>query len=136
MTEKQTTLSLNKPSIKISGGDLIIIMFAILCTVWLYWQYGSNNSALASQAKIIAQGKEFTVVSLYENRIINVPGPQGITVVEVRDGAVRCKISPGTQHICERAGWLRHGGERAVSIPNRVMIQVLGDNPRYDSISY
>lgn len=118
-------------------GDFLVIFGAIFLLGWLYWQqWGSDGVRHANQAKISVQGSEYAVVSLFENRVINVPGPGGITVVEIRDGAIRCAKSPGYNRICERAGWLRYGGETAISLPNQVVIQVLSVDPRYDTINF
>ncbi|GMR08425.1 MAG: hypothetical protein BMS9Abin26_1430 [Gammaproteobacteria bacterium] len=119
----------------ITRGDMIVIVFALLLLLGLYSQLWRTGEA-STKARILSQDGEYAVVSLYEDRIIKVPGPAGITVVEVRDGAIRCAASPGPNRICQRAGWMRYGGEVAVSLPNRVVIQILADNPRYDGISF
>jgi hypothetical protein len=116
-------------------ADFLVICCALLLLPFLYAQYWTAPTP-ASQARIVAGGAEFALVSLHEDQVVEVPGPVGITTVEVREGRIRCAESPGPQRICQQAGWLSHGGETAVSLPNRVIVQVLADDPRYDSIHF
>ena len=51
-------------------------------------------------------------------------------------GRVRVLKSPGPYQVCMRAGWLRDSGESAVCLPNQVVVQVTGPNPRFDSINF
>ena len=116
-------------------GDLVVILLGLLFVGGLHLMSGTGDGP-ADSVRIIAGGEEYAVLPLAADRRIDVPGPLGITVVEVRDGAARCAASPGPNGICQRAGWLRHSGETAVSLPNRVLIQVTGGTPRYDSIVF
>lgn len=116
-------------------GDAFVILLGALFVAMLHagqWQGGGP----ADRVRIVAGENEFAVLPLSTDRVVDVPGPLGVTVVEVRDGAVRCAASPGAQGICQRAGWLRDSGDMAVSLPNRVLIEVLGGMPRYDSINF
>lgn len=119
----------------VTRGDIVVILLAALLVAGLHsgqWRDGGP----ADRVRIVTGEAEFAVLSLAADRVVDVPGPLGTTVVEIRDGAARCAASPGAQGICQRAGWLRHGGDIAVSLPNRVLIEVLGGAPRYDSINF
>jgi hypothetical protein len=116
-------------------ADLLVVACALALLPFLYARYWVDAGP-ASEALILAGGAEFATVPLHEDRLIEVPGPLGVTTVEVREGRIRCASSPGPQRICERAGWLSHGGESAISLPNRVVIEVLAVDPRYDSINF
>jgi len=119
----------------ITRGDKLIIVCAGLLLYFAFSELWTRDVS-SGQARILSEGAEYAVVSLQQERVLRVPGPAGFTVVEVRDGAIRCAESPGWQQICQRAGWLRQGGEVAVSLPNRVVIQVLSEDPRYDAINF
>lgn len=95
-----------------------------------------GGDARPTQARVLVEGREVLRVSLADAGRYAVDGPAGTTVLEVRDGRIRCVASPGPQHLCERAGWLAHAGEATVGLPNRVSIEVLGRDRRYDSVSY
>ncbi|WP_038052152.1 NusG domain II-containing protein [Thioalkalivibrio sp. ALJ1] len=69
-------------------------------------------------------------------RVLEIQGPAGITRVEIEPGRARCADSPGRQNICESSGWLQAHGDVAVSLPNRLTLQVLGAEPGFDSMHY
>ncbi|MDD3518587.1 MAG: NusG domain II-containing protein [Chromatiales bacterium] len=116
-------------------ADGIVIACALGFVGALYGQFWGGGTS-SGEARIVAGSDEFGRYSLFEERRIEVPGPAGTTVVEVRDGAVRCAESPGPNRVCQQAGWLRHGGEMAVSLPNRVLIEVVAADRRFDSVNF
>lgn len=116
-------------------GDALVILLAAALVATAYALLWSPSTP-ASQVRIVSGEREIARLPLDEPRRLEVPGPAGITVVEIRDGAARCAASPGSRGICQRAGWLRQAGDMAVSLPNHVLIEVLGDRERYDSINH
>jgi hypothetical protein len=118
-------------------GDALVILAAALITGWTYTQFWVDPGGAAAEVRIVAGGEEFARLPLDTDARIDVPGPAGITLVEITDGAARCARSPGSQGICQRAGWLRVAGDTAVSLPNRVLIEVIGKaEPSFDSVNY
>jgi hypothetical protein len=77
-----------------------------------------------SKVHITAEGTEYAVVPLNEDRIINVPGPLGKTTVEIKGGRVRVLDSPCPNKICVSQGWIERPGETIICLPNRVSITV------------
>lgn len=74
---------------------------------------------------------------LASDRMIEVEGPLGRSVVEVRDGAARFVSSPCRQQICVRSGWHRHAGAVAACVPNRISFKLSGGSDSgYDGYSY
>ncbi|MFO7953427.1 NusG domain II-containing protein [Thioalkalivibrio sp.] len=96
--------------------------------------YGPSGDA---RALVISQaGTEPRHEPLDRARVLEIRGPAGITRVEIEPGRARCAESPGRQDICEASGWLQAHGEVAVSLPNRLTLQVLGTEPGFDSMHY
>lgn len=118
-------------------GDTLVIVAAVLLVGWSYTQFWGTETSTGSEVRIIAGSEEFARLPLNTDIRVEVPGPAGVTLVEIADGAARCARSPGSAGICQRAGWLREAGDMAVSIPNRVLIEVLGEADRhFDSINF
>ncbi len=70
-------------------------------------------------------------------RRIEVEGPLGHSVIEIRDGAARFLSSPCRQQICVRSGWHRHAGAVAACVPNRISFKLSGGGDSdYDGLSY
>ncbi len=59
---------------------------------------------------------------------IGVPGPLGVTVVEVGRASVRIAASPCPRQICVRTGPVRRPGGVSACLPNRVAVRVLGES--------
>ncbi|EHQ51808.1 MULTISPECIES: NusG domain II-containing protein [Ectothiorhodospira] len=116
-------------------ADAFVILMAVLLVAGSYaWLW--TPATPATQVRVVAGDREIARLPLDQPRQLEVSGPAGITVVEIRDGAARCAASPGSQGICQQAGWLRQAGDMAVSLPNRVIIEVLGDEWVFDSVNY
>ncbi|WP_018138140.1 MULTISPECIES: NusG domain II-containing protein [unclassified Thioalkalivibrio] len=90
----------------------------------------------ASMLVITQTGEPPRQEPLDRTREIEIQGPAGITRVQIEPGRARCADSPGTRNICENSGWLQRHGEIAVSLPNRLTLQVQGRGPGYDSLHY
>lgn len=116
-------------------GDWLVLAMAALLLATLYsalWVDGGRGS----EARILVDGKPWARLDLFQNQYLDVPGRLGISRITVRDGAVRFVDSPCPTHACVHQGWLKDGGEVAVCLPNRVSVEVVGDNPRFDSITF
>ncbi|MGD8430280.1 MAG: NusG domain II-containing protein [Ectothiorhodospiraceae bacterium] len=114
--------------------DRVILALALALVAGLYvtiWQGGD-----ATAATIWVDGEQRTVLPLTRERTIRVSGVLGESVIQVGRGRIRVVSSPGPRKICVRAGWLRHPGESAICLPNRVVVQVVGDTPGYDGINF
>lgn len=116
-------------------GDYLV--FALVAAVltgsyWLFW----GGWARAGLAEITIHGKHWRNVELFQEQIIHVPGKLGDSILEVRDGRIRFIHSPCTQKLCIQQGWLELGGASATCLPNEVNVQVLSDNPSFDSMNF
>lgn len=119
----------------IGRGDCVIVLCALALMAGLYlglWTPAGHGT----EVSIWVAGEERHRLPLNEDRLLDVTGAIGISTVEVRDGRVRVLKSPGPYQVCMRAGWLRDSGESAVCLPNQVVVQVTGPNPRFDSINF
>ena len=119
----------------LTRGDWLALSLAAALLSALYaglWYAGGRGT----EARVLVDGKPWARLDLFQDQDLDVPGRLGISHIAVRDGAVRFVDSPCPTHECVHQGWLREGGEAAVCLPNRVSVQVLGENPRFDSISF
>jgi hypothetical protein len=116
-------------------GDGIVMLSALILLVFLYSSYW-RDAYLGNQAVIMAGNKHWMNVDLYQTQYLDVPGPLGISKLEVEDGKIRFVQSPCDTKQCIHQGWIKHGGEVAACLPNEVTVQILGTDPKYDSIGY
>ena len=56
--------------------------------------------------------------------------------IEIKNGAIRVAESDCPKGICKQAGWVRTPGRTIMCVPNRVLIQLKGEQKGYDAESY
>ena len=112
------------------GGPLLtwadrLVLYALVgCGVVLL--AASWGGSAGGTARIRGAGGYARVVRLDEDARYEVPGPLGVSVVEVRRGSVRMVSSPCPGHVCKRMGPADDAGETIVCVPNGVAVTVLG----------
>lgn len=107
------------------GGTLVALLFATL------WQ-----SEPAGKVRIRAGDTVFATLSLAQKRTLDVPGPLGISRIEIDNGRARVASDPGRHQYCVKQGWLSRAGEVAMCLPNQVSVELLGGEKAYDSLNY
>jgi len=120
---------------KLSIGDLVVLLATLLVVVALYLYYWQGNAS-AQQAIVMVSGKFWSNIDLHENQTIEIPGKLGTSIVSIRNGKIRFESSPCTTKQCIHQGWLHQGGEFAACLPNEVSVQIVGPDPRFDSINF
>ncbi|QSI76795.1 MULTISPECIES: NusG domain II-containing protein [Niveibacterium] len=118
----------------IRPGDYLVLLLAAVLVGMLgrhFWRGGE-----ADRAEIRAAGKLFATVPLSAPQVITVPGPLGLTKIEVDIGRARVASDPGPRQYCVRQGWLSTAGAVAICAPNEVTLALLARQPAYDSLGY
>lgn len=119
----------------LTRGDWLVLALVAVLLPALYAGFRVGGGR-GSEAHILVDGRPWARLDLFQNQELDVPGRLGISHIAVQDGAVRFVDSPCPTRFCVHQGWLRKGGDVAVCLPNRVSVEVLGDNPRFDSITF
>ncbi len=85
-----------------------------------------SREAMPKGSDVIVEigGKTAYAFALDTDRTFQVPGPFGITVVEIKDRKVRVKEAHCPNRLCEKQGWVARGA--IVCLPNRIVISVGG----------
>lgn len=111
-------------------GDWLVLAagLALLVALWVQGAGQAGDQVIIKQA-----GRVFLQTSLRLNRLVEVPGPLGVTRVEIKDGRVRVLADPSPRQLCVHQGWVGPGGA-ALCLPNRVSVERGGIV--YDSLNY
>lgn len=115
-------------------GDVLVILLSIVCVVCLFttlWQ-----RAPANRVQIMQGDKIVGTYSLNQTRDIHVHGAKGESIIQIADGRARFMTSPCTNQYCVHQGWLSRAGQAAVCLPNELIVQLLGAQKPFDSLSY
>lgn len=119
----------------IRPGDIVLLLAALtMLPLMAQWCWSQQQAA---RVRIYQDGKLFAELDLLAQRRIEIPGPLGMTIVEVRGGQARIASDPSPRQYCVRAGWLDQAGQSAICLPNRTSIELVGQGgPVFDSLNY
>lgn len=115
-------------------GDYLVAALAVLACVSsaiMLWQGGAPDRVV-----IRSGGEVFATLPLNVPRMLEVPGPLGVTVVEVQSGRARVARDPGLRQYCVLQGWLQRAGSVAICAPNQVSVSLAGGRGEYDALAY
>lgn len=115
-------------------GDYVVLAIAAVACVGsalALWQGGAPDKAV-----VRAGGQVFAEVGLNRARVVEVPGPLGVTRIEIEPGRARVASDPGPRQYCVRQGWLSRSGATAICAPNQVSLSLTGGASDYDSLNY
>ena len=107
-------------------GSLFVVMLTL--TLW--------GGDLADKAIIRSGGKIFREAPLSRDQQIEVPGPLGVSIINIQQRKARIASDPSPRQYCVRQGWLQLAGEIALCLPNQVSLELVGGKKKYDSLNY
>ena len=121
------------PRITVADGVVIALALALLPYLYLtYWGAATQGT----QARILRGGEQIALVSLHEHKRLSIEGELGTSELEIKNGMIRFINSPCRNKQCVHSSWVSLGGDFIVCLPNRISVQVVGREPRFDSINF
>lgn len=123
-------------------GDLLLISgIVILAVLFLGWNtFGarlSMNQQLTAVIKHDGQVLKQINLSQLKNPETLTYNYEGIKQVIVAErGQIRFSESDCPDKICVKTGWLNKPGDKSVCMPSKVVITIIGENKKVDSIAY
>lgn len=116
------------------AGDYVVLgagLAVCIASALLLWRGGAPDRAV-----VRAGGKVVAELPLSRARMIEVPGPLGVTRIQIEPGRARVASDPGPRQYCVRQGWLTRSGAVAICAPNEVSLSLAGGRGDYDSLNY
>ncbi len=105
--------------------DFVAVAAAIAITVVsAFFVYGGSFSEAKA---IVESGGQTWVLPLSKDATLDVPGPLGITVVEVENRSIHVHSSPCKNQVCVASGSISKPGEWLACLPNGVIIRIEGN---------
>ena len=120
----------------LKSGDVGVLAGAAATVAALAWWAWFAPSTTADTAIIRAAGRIVHSVSLAQAQTLAVPGPLGITRIEIEPGRARIQADPSPRQLCVKQGWLARAGEAALCLPNQVSLELRGRQSPYDTLGY
>ncbi len=118
----------------IRPGDWLTVLAAIAVVMVLFDSLWLGETA--SKVQIRAGNQIHSTLSINQQRVVEVPGPLGITTVVIDHGRARVASDPGARQYCVKQGWLDQAGQVAMCLPNQVSVELLGSRKIHDSLNY
>lgn len=116
-------------------ADIIVLVFAVTITIVLYVALWSGHN-VGTMVRIKYNQQLVNSVSLNDPQEIHVAGALGESIVEIKDHQVRFRSSPCNNKTCILHGWMHQAGEVMACLPNQVIVEVTGNDSKYDAISF
>lgn len=113
----------------------ICLAALLLLLVFYIWQ---NQAPPGNVAVIRANGeiiKEVRLDDFAGRQELNISGGLGISQLEISEHKIRFIDSPCPDKICIHRGWLEKPGDVAVCLPNKITVELKGDNPQLDAVT-
>ncbi|HOW99391.1 MAG TPA: NusG domain II-containing protein [Deltaproteobacteria bacterium] len=114
----------------------LALMAGILLIAGTWWLTGRESRQEASTVRVYAGSRLFSEVSADRDARLEIPGPRGASVVEIRSGKVRMLFSPCPDQLCTRMGRIGAPGGTILCIPNRVSVTVISKHHQPDAVTY
>jgi hypothetical protein len=108
----------------VTSADVILMALVVFLAGVLFVVLPGRVVSGGTEVEVIARGKSIGKYSLSQDRLIEVPGPLGTTLVEIEGGRVHIRSSPCPHKICTRMGELGKEGGALACIPNEVVVRV------------
>lgn len=117
---------------------IIIIVLIILSLMPIRLLISNNNSGDLKRVIISVNGEEYESLELKENlnKIIKIEEGLEINEIFINKGQVYMNHSNCTDKVCMRQGKISKIGESIVCLPNRVFIEIKGDEEGECILSY
>ncbi|EOU1681135.1 NusG domain II-containing protein [Clostridium perfringens] len=119
--------------------DLIIIIVLILLSLMpIRLLISSNNSGDLKRVIISVNGEEYESLEFKENvnEIIKIEEGLGVNEICIKEREVYMNHSNCTDKVCMRQGKISKVGESIVCLPNRVFIEIKGEEEAECILSY
>jgi len=131
----KSTLTFAKTSL--NAADIIILFLACALTAWIYitFWFGNHTSGSAETLVLQVAQQPPEEYSLQDDRIIDINGPIGHSLIEIKQGKARFIHSACRNQFCVFHGWLTTPGDTTACLPNRISITLKGNLSEYDALA-
>jgi len=101
------------------------LLFLLLVALSIAGMFISKD-ALSQGTDVLVEieGKQVYTVPLYIDRLLQIDGPDGGTLVEIQGGRVRVKEAHCKNRLCVSEGWVSRGV--IVCLPNKIVVFIGG----------
>lgn len=118
----------------IKKADIILFLVLIFATLGLWW-FSLSGEVTGQKAVITVDGKEYGVYSLSKNQTIEIVQHGHNNKITIKNGAVQMTYSDCKNQTCVNTGQITETSQTIVCLPNKIMVEIVGGEEKYDAIS-
>ena len=115
-------------------GDLLTAILVAAFGLYVLWAQNSSSDQV-TQLLVSRGGEQISSYYLDQDRMIELKEFGVNMVLEIKNGRVRVASSDCRQQLCVRHGWISRPREALLCLPNRVTVELTGEDAEYDAIS-
>lgn len=121
---------------KKTRNDLILV-FAILLAVIAVYAVFLAVTEQGSYVRVTVEGQEYGVYPLGTDLRLQITGESGerVNVLVIENGQARVEEADCPDLICAHHRPIKNVGDSIVCLPNKVVITVIGDGGKVDTVS-
>lgn len=117
-------------------ADRILVVLLVMIAAALFFTLPGRVLSGGTHVAIVVSGHLVGSYSLGEDRLVEVKGPLGTTVVEIAKERARVTSSPCPHKVCVGMGAKGREGGVIVCVPNEVVVTVGTEGPHgLDAVS-
>ncbi|MCU7836434.1 MAG: NusG domain II-containing protein [gamma proteobacterium symbiont of Taylorina sp.] len=109
-------------------GDGLILLFAVILTLWLYHIFWFDNKPSGEAEFLMIQITDAVpkIYSLSQDKTIKIEGAIGQSLIEIKQRKARFIHSPCYNQFCILHGWISNNGDITACLPNQISIRLQG----------
>ena len=118
----------------IKKADIILAVALIIVGLAISYIL-SFGQEIGRELTISCAGEKFGTYSLLEDREIVIDRNDHINKVTIKNGIVSMSFSDCHGQDCIHQGEINKSGEAIICLPNKVVLEISGDEAEYDTLS-
>jgi hypothetical protein len=108
----------------------LLIVVAVLVALSFLLLLRQNSGA---RVVVSSDDRIVFVAPLNKDQLVELEGPLGITVLQIKNGAARVVSSPCAHKVCIHMGEATHTGDLLACVPNKLVMTIEGDSAEEDA---
>lgn len=113
-----------------------IILFAALLIIGILISVPAfAGGARGAYVVVKVDGREYGTYSLLEDRTVTIENSGHVNKITIKNGAVQMVESSCKNQLCVRQGKIFTTDKSIVCLPNRVTVEIIGEDGDYDVIA-
>jgi len=105
-------------------GDAAVLGIVVVAALVLFFVLPGRVFSDGTMVEIRSGDRLLGRFALDQDRVVEVPGPLGVTVVRIEKGSARIESSPCPKGICSHMGDVGPRGGIVACVPNEVVVTV------------